>query len=151
MPGSDQTSVQIARRFAAPRALVWQSWTDPAMVSRWFGSDPAGQVLSAQLDVRPGGSFAVAFVDSDQTMHTCRGLYQEVQADNKLTFSWCWESEPGRESIVTVLLKSKGKGTEMAFAHARLSRDSSHDYKRGWQRTFDKLARVLALAHGAKP
>jgi uncharacterized protein YndB with AHSA1/START domain len=146
MTGPDQTSVHIVRRFAAPRVAVWQSWTDPAVVSRWFGSDPAGKVLSAQLDVRPGGSFAVAFVDSNQTAHTCRGVYQEVQAETKLTFTWGWVNEPGRESFVTVLLTPEGISTAMEFTHARLSRDSSHDYERGWLRTFAKLERLLESA-----
>ena len=151
MTSPDQTSVHIVRRFAAPRAAVWQSWTNPAVVSRWFGSDPAGTVLSAKLDVRPGGSFAVTFVDSDHTAHTCRGVYQTVEPESELSLSWGWVTEPGRESFVTVLLTTEGSSTAMVFTHARLNRDSSHDYERGWQRTFAKLDRLLAKTSAVSP
>lgn len=30
-------TVKIVRVFDAPRALVWQAWTDPRMLSQWFG------------------------------------------------------------------------------------------------------------------
>ena len=30
-------TVVITRVFDAPRALVWQAWTDPKMLAQWFG------------------------------------------------------------------------------------------------------------------
>ena len=30
-------TVEIVRVFDAPRALVWQAWTDPKMMAQWFG------------------------------------------------------------------------------------------------------------------
>ena len=31
--------VEIERVFDAPRELVWQAWTDPAQMARWYGPD----------------------------------------------------------------------------------------------------------------
>ena len=30
-------TVEIVRAFDAPRALVWQAWTDTKMMAQWFG------------------------------------------------------------------------------------------------------------------
>lgn len=136
-------SVRIERSFNAPPTAVWRAWTDPKMVSRWFGSDPAGKVLSARLEVRIQGQFEVTFADSNGSEHTCSGTYLEVLPAAKLSFTWHWRSEPGIETSVQVWLEPKGAGTHMRFEHSGLNATSTHDYAAGWQRTFEKLARVL--------
>ena len=115
------------------------------MVSRWFGSDPAGKVLAAELDVRPDGRFEVTFRDSSGTEHTCSGVYVDVEPELKLSFSWHWRSEPGIDSFVTVRLTPQGEGTQMQFEHSRLVDGSTHNYAAGWRQTFDKLEKVLSV------
>ncbi|MBL9207034.1 MAG: SRPBCC domain-containing protein [Opitutaceae bacterium] len=137
------TSVRIERSFSASPDAVWRAWTDAKMVSRWFGSDPAGRVLAARMEVRSQGPFEVTFADSDGSEHTCSGTYLEVSPVSKLSFSWHWQSEPGIETFVQVSLDPLGAGTRMWFEHAGLNATSTHDYAAGWQRTFEKLARVL--------
>lgn len=136
-------TVAIVHDFTSPPQRVWQAWTDPAWVSRWFGSNAGGRVLSAQLDVRPGGQFVVTFVDADGTEHTCSGRYVEVDRDRRLQFTWQWKSEPGVQTLVTVALAPEGTGTRMSFEHSRLFQASAHDYASGWRATFAKLASVL--------
>lgn len=43
----------LERTFAAPRKLVWRTWTEPALLSRWYG--PNVETIVHRLDVRPGG------------------------------------------------------------------------------------------------
>jgi uncharacterized protein YndB with AHSA1/START domain len=140
----DSKSVQLERYFSALPLTVWRGWTEPEMVSRWFGSDPAGKVLAVQLDVRPSGRFEVTFRDSSGIEHTCGGVYVDVMPESKLSFSWHWRSEPGIQSFVTVQLKPHGEGTNMHFEHSHLIDGSTHDYAAGWRRTFEKLAIVLS-------
>ena len=135
--------IQINRRFDALPEELWDCWTNPARIRGWFGSDPNGEVLTARLDLRVGGNFEVNFRDADGTKHTCSGHYIDVQPHAKLSFSWRWKSEPGAESFVIVELKPVRTWTEMLLEHSNLIGDSSHDYAAGWQRTFDKLQRLL--------
>jgi uncharacterized protein YndB with AHSA1/START domain len=123
---------------------VWEAWTEPGVIMKWFGSDPNGEVLRAQLDVRPGGSFEVTFKDSDQTEHTCYGIYNEVKKMDKLTFTWQWKSEPGVESFIIVLLAEQGKSTKMQFEHMNFGSGSKHNYIKGWESTFLKLEQLLS-------
>jgi uncharacterized protein YndB with AHSA1/START domain len=140
-------SVRIAWTFAAPPAAVWAAWTDADAVRQWFGSDPEGEVLEAELDVRPGGRFAVTFADRDGTQHTARGVYRRVEPHRVLEFSWGWDSEPGVTTAVTIRLAADGDGTRMQFEHGNLVQASSHDYASGWRSTFDKIEKVLAGTH----
>ena len=45
----------IERIFDAPRALVWEAWTDPEQVQRWWG--PQGFTTPfCTIDLRVGGA-----------------------------------------------------------------------------------------------
>ncbi|HWB25714.1 MAG TPA: SRPBCC domain-containing protein [Chitinophagaceae bacterium] len=98
-------TVLIDKTFNATAAEMWRAWTDPAMVKRWFGSDPNGTGLSAALDVKPGGNFEISFANSDGAKHTCFGIYIQVKPFSILSFSWEWKNEPGVKSFVTVELQ----------------------------------------------
>lgn len=41
------------RVFDAPRGLVWQAWTDPDLLQRWYG--PGVETIIHEFDLRPGG------------------------------------------------------------------------------------------------
>jgi len=141
---TNDSSVFIEHTFGSPVEKVWDAWTNPSQIMNWFGSDPNGKVLQAELDVRPGGYFEVTFRDSDQTEHTCSGTYDEVLPLSKLTFSWRWKSEPGVESFIILMLTPAGESTRMQFEHKNPGSDSKHDYVKGWQSTFSKLERLLS-------
>jgi uncharacterized protein YndB with AHSA1/START domain len=142
-PQDAPTSVRIDRFIAGSVEQVWRAWTEPPILKRWFGSDPAGTVLAALLDVRPGGKFAVTFANADGTTYTCRGVYAVVEAQRRLAFSWGWDNEPGVQTQVTVRFAPERAGTRLAFEHAGLGSSTGHDYAGGWARTFDKLIRVV--------
>ena len=140
-PGND--AITIDTIIHAPIEAVWEAWTNPAIILNWFGSDPGGTGVKARMDVHPGGSFEITFRDSDETQHTCYGVYTVVEVFSQLAFTWEWKSEPGVESLVTVLLVSDGNQTRMHFSHAHLGAASKHNYLSGWQSTFVKLENML--------
>ena len=139
----NEESVFIETTINATFEKVWEAWTEPSIIKKWFGSDPKGEVLSAKLDVRQNGSFEVKFRDSDQTEHICNGIYHEIKKFSKLTFTWHWKSEPGVESFIILLLTSEGTSTKMQFEHKNFGSGSKHNYVKGWQSTFLKLERLL--------
>ncbi|HEX5168781.1 MAG TPA: SRPBCC domain-containing protein [Cyclobacteriaceae bacterium] len=133
-------SVQLTQFFDVPGQELWNAWTLPSVVKKWFGSDPGGSVTSAELDVRPGGNYAVTFRDGDGTEHTCLGTYTVVSKFDKLSFTWEWKSEPGHVSHVDVeFLRHDADGVTMKFEHRNLNPQSLHGYEAGWKSTFEKL------------
>lgn len=136
--------IRIETIFNAPADIVWKAWTDPRVILQWFGSDPKGEGLKANMDVRVNGSFEISFKDSDGTEHTCGGVYTDVREFNQLVFTWHWKNEPGVESLVIILLSKQGNNTRMNFEHANVGNASRHNYLIGWKTTFEKLDRLLA-------
>jgi uncharacterized protein YndB with AHSA1/START domain len=102
-------------------------------------------VSFAELDVRVGGRFRIVFGGPDGKAHECAGVYREVVPNRKLVFTWTWpNSTPERESLVTVVFKAAGDGTELEFRHEQLFDEQVRDdHKRGWTTSFDKLERFL--------
>ncbi len=137
-------SIHIEKKINAPVKDIWRAWTDPATILKWFGSDPNGWGLKAELDVQPGGHFEITFCNGDGAEHTCSGEYKDVQEFSRLSFSWMWKSEPGVTSFVTVALPPEGNITQMQFTHANVGTASAHNYVKGWESAFLKLEKALA-------
>lgn len=141
--GIADDTVIITTEVRASIQDCWGAWTDADQLLKWFGSDPDGRGLAATLDVKVGGSYKISFVNSDQTEHTCSGVYIEVKPLEKLAFYWEWLSEPGVVSLVTVSFAPKGILTWMQLQHAHVGKLSAHDYRIGWRSTFTKLEKLL--------
>jgi uncharacterized protein YndB with AHSA1/START domain len=136
-------SVKMVIKFNASVKDLWQSWTSPAHIKRWFGSDPNGWVSEANLDVKITGKYSISFADSDGATHTCKGIYRDVIKYERLVFSWEWKSEPGHESLVKIFFKEIDSATRMKFEHSNLNPQSLHGYSDGWKGAFEKLDKAL--------
>jgi uncharacterized protein YndB with AHSA1/START domain len=128
-------SLTIKRRINAPPAKVYQAWTDPQKMMRWYAPADA-ETLRAEADARVGGRFRVL-------MRTADG-YREVVPDEKLVFTWQWRSKPEWESLVTVTLKRDGEDTILTLIHEQLPDEAERDgHRNGWTGAIEKLARVV--------
>jgi uncharacterized protein YndB with AHSA1/START domain len=106
-----------------------------------------------ELDVRPGGRYAIEIKMPDGAVYLGQGVFREVKPPEKLVFTWTWKRMPEDkkenpqtgESLVTVELFERGASTEMVFKHEKLSsRESYESHKKGWEGCFDKLTEHLA-------
>jgi uncharacterized protein YndB with AHSA1/START domain len=139
----------ITRLLDAPRALVFKVWTQPEHVAQWWG--PRGfTVLSAWMDVRPGGAYRIGMRSPEGKDYWMHGVYREVAEPERLVFTFAWqeEGERGQETLVTVSFAEEAGKTRMRFRHAGFvsvaERDGHHS---GWSECFDRLgAYVLRQA-----
>jgi uncharacterized protein YndB with AHSA1/START domain len=140
--------LRLGRSFAAPPEKVWRAWTDPQALKRWWG--PGEEPVSlAELDVRVGGRFRIVFGGPDGKANECAGEYREVVPNRKLVFTWCWpNSTPERVSLVTLVFKPSGKGTELDFLHEQFFDQAARDgHQRGWTSALANLDRYLEESH----
>jgi uncharacterized protein YndB with AHSA1/START domain len=135
--------VVIERIYNAPVNLVWLIWTDPEFIKIWFGSDPYGTVLSADVDLSIGGKYKIAFQDSDGSYHTAFGEYLEIIELAKLRYTWEWESEAGHISEVVVEFIPQGEKTFSVLTHSNLNPNSIHGYMDGWNSAIDKIIKKI--------
>ena len=141
----------LNRSYPVGPEKVWRAWTDPEALKRWWGPKAVGdQVSLAQLDVRVGGRFRIVFGGPKGNDHEVQGTYKEVvppalKTIGKLVFTWTWpNSTPERESLVTIVFKASGAGTQLEFLHEQLFDEAVRDgHKRGWTESLDKLEDYL--------
>ena len=149
--GNESSSVTAAERvlvitrvFAAPPALVFRAWTDPARMMQWYA--PEGMTTPyAESDLRVGGRFRVLMRESDGAEHDVSGEFREIVQDRKLVFTWTWVRSPDETSLVTVEFEPAGDGTRLTLTHEQLpdvaERDSHHG---GWSGALNKLGSLVA-------
>jgi uncharacterized protein YndB with AHSA1/START domain/DNA-binding transcriptional ArsR family regulator len=141
-----QPSLTLTRRLNARPEKVYAAWTDPEKIARWFGPAQviAGSVR-AEIDLRGGGHYRIAFDMADGLHHQVGGVYRDVVPNRKLVFSWAWHSTPERESLVTVSLQPDGDGTLLTLHHEQLFDEAARDgHESGWIGTLDKLQIFIA-------
>jgi uncharacterized protein YndB with AHSA1/START domain len=146
----DARDFMITRLFDAPRDLVFQAWTDPAHLARWFG--PQGCTTprdTVSTDVRPGGEWRATMIRDDNGQeYPTGGVYREVDEPSRLAFTWADPTAPvgsPAESLVSIELTEREGKTEMTFRQIGFrtaeERDGVHG---GWSSGFDKLGAYLA-------
>jgi uncharacterized protein YndB with AHSA1/START domain len=137
-------SVTIKRRINAAPAKIYQAWTDPQQMMRWYAPANA-DTLRAETDARVGGRFRVLMRTPDGEEHDVSGVYREVVPDEKLVFTWQWRSKLEWESLVTVTLKRDGDATILTLTHEQLPDEAERDgHRNGWTGAIDKLERLVA-------
>ncbi len=136
-------SITITWKFNVEISKLWDAWTDPAYVKRWFGSDPNGTVLEALVDINNSKSFKVTFQNSNGSLYTCFGTYIDIQKFEKLSFTWSWIKKPKIVETIEVEFEKIENRTLMTFIHKNIKPGTGHNYEMGWRSTFTKLESLL--------
>jgi uncharacterized protein YndB with AHSA1/START domain len=69
--------IVITRMFDAPRELIWDAWTDPKQIVKWWG--PRGFTITIhEMDVRPGGVWKSTMHGPDGTDYRNDCEFSEV-------------------------------------------------------------------------
>jgi uncharacterized protein YndB with AHSA1/START domain len=135
-------SLTLERRLKAAPDQVWRAWTDPQALMRWFAPSDDFETPTVECDLRVGGRYRIVMKSPDGELHDVRGVYREIVPNERLVFSWAWQSEPDDESIVTITLRPDGAGTELTLQHDKLPSVTSRDkHQHGWIGCLDRLER----------
>src|SRR5580698_5044275 len=91
----------ITRTFNAPVRLVFQAWTTPELIKRWWAPKSSGMaLLSCEADVRAGGRYRFEFGrEGSKPMMAFFGKYIEVIPNARLV----WTNEESDEGAVSTL------------------------------------------------
>ena len=137
-------SLTLKRRLNASPSKVYDAWTDPQKIMRWFGPAQA-ETLRAETDVRVGGRFRIVMRGPDGEEHDVSGVYREVVPNEKLVFTWAWRTTPERELLVTITFKADGSGTMLTLEHEQFFDEPARDrHRSGWTGALDKLEAYFA-------
>ena len=73
------------REFDAPRALVWEAWTDPKHLAQWWGPNGFSTTTSA-FDMRPGGVWRFVMHGPDGRDYENRITFDEIVQPERICY-----------------------------------------------------------------
>ena len=83
---SKQQELVIKRIFDAPRELVWDAWTEPEQIMRWWG--PKGfSAPVAKIDLRVGGAYLNCMRSPEGKDFWSKGVFREIVAPERLVMT----------------------------------------------------------------
>lgn len=153
MFSNDEASVlRLHRVYAAPVAAVWEAWTDPAQVVKWWG--PRGYTITHHdADLRAGGQWRFTMHGPDGKDYPNVTKYLEVEPRARLVYDHGSTDDAPPMFRVTATFTEEAGGTrldfQMRFASPEVARQSAEFIKRaGGESTWDRLAEHLDDARG---
>lgn len=156
---STDAEVLIARTIKAPREQVFDAWTNPEQLVKWFA--PTGcSITYHQLDATQGGSYVSCMHVPGGTECWCKGSYLEVNRPHCLVFSMVVCDDQGKsitaleagmdpewpdETIVTVTFEDIAGDTRITLhqtvAESLAKQTGAYP---SWLMMFDNLESLLA-------
>jgi uncharacterized protein YndB with AHSA1/START domain len=168
-PPDPRLDLVLERIVDVPPDLVWQAWTTPEHVMRWFTPAPWATV-ECEIDLRPGGAFRTVMRSPEGQDYPNVGCYLEIVPGRKLV--WTDALLPGyRPSPATSLDAAAGElggftavitiephpsgGTRyvaMAIHRDEAARDAHEKmgFHEGWGKALDQLVELARTLQAAK-
>jgi uncharacterized protein YndB with AHSA1/START domain len=142
----NQAELRLTRVIAAPIEKVFEAWTDPTVMVRWFF---AGETWSVEVtsDLREGGAFSLLMHADGGDNFLCSGVYREISPPTRLVFTWT--SYAVTDTLVTLELRDLGGATELTLLHEGLVEAAvRQNHADGWGGCLGNLERLLASSVG---
>jgi len=144
-PGKHE--ILMTRDFDAPRALVFKAYTDPKLVSQWWGPKGATTTVD-QMDVKPGGIWRYVQRDPDGSEYGFYGVYHQITAPERLVCTFEFEGTPGHVLLETIIFEDHDGKTKLidslvfqsvADRDGMLQSGMEEGSEEGWDRFADLL------------
>lgn len=141
--------IVLTRSFAAPRRLVFDAWTRPELLVRWYGARGWNLVV-CEIDLRAGGAWRFVQVGPGGTEMGQSGVYREVAPPARLVHTEVFDNQsyPGEALVTHAFAEAAGRTTLTSTVDypSREARDLVLRYpmRRGVAEGFVRLDEVLA-------
>lgn len=141
-----QIALVVRRTINASVERVFEAWTEPEELRRWWGPRPV-TCSDAEVDLRVGGQYRIKNLLPDGTALWISGTFEVVEPPLRLVYTWEIERKAvaaAERSRVTVRFEPRGEGTEVVVVHELIDTDETRaDHERGWNGCLDGLARLF--------
>jgi uncharacterized protein YndB with AHSA1/START domain len=138
--------IALTRVFDAPREMVFDAFTKPELLKRWFG--PRGwSLVVCEVDLRVGGGFRFVLRGPEGKQMGMRGIYREIVAPERSVHMESFDDYPGESQVTTVLVEQGGRTmlTATVLYPSKEIRDIviQSGMEHGAAESYDKLAELL--------
>ena len=144
LPTDEQ--ILITREFDAPKHLVYEAWTTPEHVKRWWNAK-RGEVTIAEIDLRVGGKWRYVMVTEDGFEVGFHGEFREIVPNERIVSTEVYEGMPDAEAVNTLTLAEVDGRTTLTILVQHTSKEHRDAHiesgmEDGLQDALDLLERV---------
>lgn len=112
------------------KEILYEEWISKNMV--------IAPVVKLEINAVVGGDYKL-YAESPDGIFTMSGVFQEVNPNSKLVYSWQWEGTE-EKTIVEVIFKERIGGSIVELRHAGfLTQESLDSHATGWDNHFNGL------------
>jgi len=138
-------AVRMERTFAATAEDVFDAWTSPEVMRRWFHPAPDWETPEAEVDLRVGGRVRVVMRKPDGTEAEAHGEFTLIDRPHRLGMTWTFDDEPSNEQLIELSFSEFEGSTTVLLVNTGISTDARRDAQDwGWRGCLEQLGRVLA-------
>lgn len=141
----------VTRTFNAPTRIVFDAWTKPELLKRWWAPKSLGVALfECDSDLRVGGTYRYAFGRDPKKPEVFSGRYIEVKTPERLVFTQLYERMPeAGEAVITATFEESEGGTLLTLHELFPSKQAldgaiASGMEHGMRETFDQLESLVA-------
>ena len=140
----DETTLELRRLFDASPATVFDAWLTREQWAAWIG--PEGMDCEVPLlEPRVGGRYEITMHLANGQVIPVAGVFKTIERPKRLVFSWGWNGDPARQSLITLEFTAQDMRTELVLRQEGLGSIASRDdHGKGWSSALNKLERYLA-------
>jgi uncharacterized protein YndB with AHSA1/START domain len=144
------TEILITRLFDASAELVFDAWTTPEIIKRWWAGD-RGKVTRAEVDLRVGGTWRWVMTATGGFEVAFHGDYLEIDRPHRLVRTEVFELVPDAEALSTTTFDEVDGVTTMKVLvrHSNQQNRDAHlasGMEAGLQVAFDHLEQLVRRA-----
>ena len=99
LPTDEQ--ILITREFDAPAHLVYEAYTTPEHIRRWWHAK-RGEMTIAEVDLRVGGAWRYVMVMPNGVEVAFHGDFREIVPNERIVSAEVYEGGAGAEAVDTV-------------------------------------------------
>lgn len=151
--------ILITREFDAPATLVFEAWTTPELVRRWWGFGTS-EWLVCDIDLREGGSWRYVTREDGGIEVGFHGEYRTIEAPHRIVSTEVFEGFPVEDpdaaaALNTLVLEERAGVTTMTITvlHVEQEHRDAHiasGMETGMQVSMNRLEDLVAeLGRGA--
>ena len=158
MTQETEQAIVLERVLDAPREKVWQAWTDPEEIKKWWGPKEF-TAPSIKSDFREGGTYHWAMQSPDGQVYWSTGTFHEIVPQERLVVTDSFADEEGNvvppshygmegdhpmEGRVVVTFEDADGKTKLTVRYEGMAPRETRDLAEvGWNETLDKLAALV--------
>jgi uncharacterized protein YndB with AHSA1/START domain len=143
----DTLEVRLERTIRASAEELFDAWTNPELLKRWWHAERDWETPSAAVDPRPGGLLRITMRNpADGTEYGGSGEFTLLERPRRLAFTWTWDDdELARRQLVEVEFIERGtEETRVVVTNRGLPKEEAEDYREGWTASLENLADAMA-------